>query len=250
MVQQKGMELASVGKPTTGMKIQGPNEWYNDKYESSSRSLAPNVFRPPKETDPTFKDYFNFVFGKGQYEATGSIDLTQAPNYNAAKTSDVPFEQGVIALVEDGASWPKIFSGIKTKVTAGNLTYPEGMDEKTAIAYAKDIWDEYNKVVKNAKADPKAYSTKIATDDNFRYGMPDPRLKYGTMTNFGVGVVDVLTNPNAKKLYDAYAKQVKDTRKLAQYKAYLANELTKAGFTPWKDEAARRDKLKGTKYGD
>ena len=79
--------------------------------------------------------------------------------------------------------------------------------------------------------------------------MPDPKLRYGVTTNLSAGTVDILTQADAAKAYAAYSQKVTDPAKLAAYKAALVKAADKKQWTPWKDEAQRRDKLKGTKYG-
>lgn len=243
---QNVMKQQGTPMPEVGGKIKGPSEWYNEDYATSSEVLLPSAFRAPKYGDPNFEPYFNFVFGKDATKSVMAANLKQAPNYSSAKTSTDNFDKGIIALVEAGLSWPAINAGIAKKVSAGQLAYPSGMKSTEALSYAKDIWTEYNKYGKMSPDQlADAYKKAIARDKDFEYGMPDKRLKYGSQTNFSAGTVDILTNPKAKEKYDAFVAKNPNTKDHMRYKAFLADQATKLGYSPWKDEAARRDSLKG-----
>jgi len=242
MPKSEIMPATPTRMPTASTKPRGPDEWYNEDYATTSAELLPSAFRAPKFGDKDFAKYFDFVFGKGSYAKVSPLSLDQAPNYTTAKSSGDPFEMGVVAMVEAGLPWPKILNNIKTEVNAGNLQYPTGLLSTEALDYAKDIWNEYNRY---GKPTEKAYLKAVEANKDFQYQMPDRRLKYGTMTNFDVGTVDILTNPRAAKLYSDFVKKTPNTRTQAQYKAWLASEFTRLGRTPWNDERDRRDSLKG-----
>jgi hypothetical protein len=228
--------------PASTTRPQGPNEWYNEDYLEQSEALLPGAFRAPKLGDPNFVKYFDFVFGKGAYSKVAPLTLSQAPNYSTAKSSQEPFDIFVVNAVQSGASWPQVLGYVKDAVNKKAISWPTEMLDTEALDYAKSIWNEYNRY---GKPNEKAYQEAIKQNKDFQYRMPDRRLKYGTMTNFDVGTVDILTNPRALSLFNSFAAKNPDSRNQAKYKAWLASEFTRLGRTPWTDERDRRDSLKG-----
>lgn len=251
MVEQRAFESgAPVGMPTVAGKPLKLGDPYDSESQSASESLYSSGFRPPKMDSPDFKAYYDFVFGRGSYDKVGGkIDLSMAPNYATAKSSGDPFEQFVVGQVEDGLSWPTISNYIKGAAKNKQITYPAGFLETEALDYAKDIWTEYNKYAKGKTADNDAITKAINANQNFKFGLPDPKLRYGVSTSIGEGSVDVLTNAGAAKAYAAYQKKTNDPKKLAAFKVYLVQEINKSGRTPWRDEVQRREALKGKKIG-
>jgi len=243
---------APVGMPTSAGKPAGPNEWYDEEYGASSQAVYPRGFRAPSYGQQGFDQYFDFVFGKGAYSKIAKpaeINLAQAPNYAAAKRSTADIDRGSVAAIESGATLPETITKFR-KQLALDANIAGALTEKEAVAYITDLWNEYNKYVKGAKpADlEEEVSKKVRTNKDFRYGMPDPRLRYGMTTNFGSGTVDVLQNAGAKAAYDKYAASVgNDPIQLQAYKQALVKAINNKRQTPWSDEAKRRDSLKGKK---
>jgi hypothetical protein len=239
-IEQRAFET---GKPVgfTG-KPKGPSEWYNENYAGASESLYPQGFRPPTVDAPDFKNYFDIVYGKGAYDTFTTKTLsTKAPTFRAASLSSNEFDKGIVALVKGGKSLTEI-----TDKVVKNPAAWAGRTMSDAVSYATKLFNEYNDA-QGALA--TAYQTQLDKNRDYKYRLPDPKLRYGTSTNLSAGTVDILSNAGAAKAYNAYATKVKDPAKLAQFKSYLVSEATKAKLTPWKDEARRRDALKGTKIG-
>lgn len=239
-----------VGMTTAAGKPKVLGDPYDPKSQAASESLYPQGFRPPKPDSDNFKLYYDFVFGKGAYDKVGGkIDLSMAPNYSTAKTSQDVFDQFIVNQVEAGLSWPTVSNYIKGAVKNKQIAYPAGLLDTEAIDYAKDVWTEYNKYAKGKTGDNSAITKAIDSNQNFKYGLPDPRLRYGLSTSYGEGSVDILTNPTAGKLYSQYQKTTTDPKKLAKFKMYLLSEANKRQLTPWKDEVNRREALRGKKIG-
>lgn len=238
----KALKAAAGPKVKGGVKPMGPEEWYDEDFADDSIAILPDAFRAPKYGDPTFPEYFDYVFGAGSYARVAPTTLSQAPNYATAKTSTDLFDKAVVESVESGLSWPQTFKRLDTIIKSGAIQVPEGFTTEETVTYVRSIWNEYNRY---GKANEKAYQEALKANKDFQYQMPDRRLKYGAATDFKVGTVDILTNPRAKSLYDAFVAKNTNTATQAKYKAWLASEFTRLGRTPWIDEAARRDSLKG-----
>ena len=239
-IEQRAFET---GKPVgfTG-KPKGPSEWYNENYAGASESLYPQGFRPPTVDSPDFKDYFDVVYGKGSYDKLGKINMTKfAPTYSKALQQKVgTFEYVVSNGIKDGLSPETVYDNILDLGITGTRS------DSDVRSYVYKIFDEFNTI--GTKLNDEAVK-QFNTNKNYKYRLPDPKLRYGTSTNLSAGTVDILSNAGAAKAYNAYAAKVKDPAKLAKFKSYLVSEATKAQLTPWKDEARRRDALKGTKIG-
>lgn len=249
-VQQKAFESgAPVGMPSVAGKPKGPNEWYNEDYANASASLYPKGFRPPTPDSPNFKQYFDFVYGKGSYDKLSSKALAQeAPLWSAATRSSSMLDKAIVqAITQKNASIGEITESL---LGATNAALLGGRTPQQAVDYAEKVFNDYN----NAKAKiVDVYGKEIAKNKDYKYGLPDPKLRYGTTTDLSKGTVDILTNPTAAKAYAAYTKTLQGDRmaaqKASQYLAALVAEANKRQITPWKDEAKRRDYLKGKKIG-
>ncbi len=243
-IEQRAFET---GKPVgfTG-KPKGPSEWYNENYAGASESLYPQGFRPPTVDAPDFKAYYDVVYGKGAYDKFGQQAFSKAlaksaPLYNSALKSTNPVDQIIVAALKQGKSLLALQEQFLSKEVPGTALTPQQM-----VDYAGKLYTEYGNA---QQAISDIYNKQISNNRDYKYRLPDPKLRYGTSTNFSAGTVDILSNAGAAKAYNAYAAKVKDPAKLAQFKSYLVSEATKAKLTPWKDEARRRDALKGTKIG-
>lgn len=243
---QKG---APLGMPTSTGKPKGPGEWYNEDYAAASASLYPAGFRPPAPDAPEFRQYFDVVLGKGAYDkfttkAQSQAFSTKAPTYNAARNSSNILDKSIVPyLGKQNVSLAQIVDGI--------LKNPQvwgGRTAQQAEAYATKLFNEYNDAMASLG---DIYAKEITKNKDYKYGLPDPKLRYGVATSLGAGTVDILTNPTAARLYASFQKDnPKATpQQLAQYKASLVSEANKRQLTPWRDEARRRDALKGKKIG-
>lgn len=239
---QKGAPVTSLG----GTKPKGPNEWYNESYASASQSLYPQGFRPPATDTTEFKGYFDFVYGKGSYDKVAlSTQKTKAPTYSKALTSPVgTFEYIIANGIKDGLSPETVITNLTSLDKNGKIRGVKTPEQVNSYVYK--IFDEFSS---SQSALANAYNEQINKNRDYKYGLPDPKLRYGASTNLSAGTVDVLSNPTAAKAFAQYSKSVTDPAKLSAYKNFLVTEVNKRQITPWKDEARRRDALKGTKFG-
>jgi len=263
-VQQKAFETgAPVGMPTAATRPKGPSEWYNETYQNSSAALYPKGFRPPNPDDPQFGTYYDFVFGKGSYQKEFDKAIaSEAPEYRVAALSVAPLDQTITKMIKQGYDLTKIQEYLRSPEAsqAGALRgYTDAAGQKNVIAAltadqaifrATEIFDSYQ----NAKvAVGDKLTTAAKNNKDYKFGLPDPKLRYGTKTDLSKGTVDVLTNPTAAKAYAAYVQSLGQDRmaaqKAASYLNALVAEVNKRQITPWKDEAKRRDSLKGKKIG-
>lgn len=235
-----------------GPKPKGPQEWYNDNYASGSEGLYPAGFRAPKFGDENFDSYYDYVFGKGSYSKltteTRDKNLSmKAPLFVQARknASNSSLDFNIVKGLELGNTAPQIINQLLGSPQRAQIL--GNLPERDAINYINRIAGQYYSAIGSEADIEKIVNARIAKDRDFRYRMPDPRLRYGLSTDLNRGVVDILSNPTAAKAYAAYAATEKDPTKLTQYKAKLVGEAANRGVTPWKDEARRRDALKGKK---
>lgn len=258
MIQQRAFETgAPIGMPASVGKPKGPNEWYNEDYATASQSLFPGGFRPPTPDSTDFSSYYDFVFGKGSYQKVFDKELKLvAPTYRTASLSNAKLDQFITTMINDGLDLNTIAQRIRDPRAQANLIgYGEKAGQKNilipftadqAIFRANEIYDDY--MTGKAKVSEKVLAA-ANSNKNYKYGLPDPKLRYGLTTNISAGQVDILTNPTAAKAYAAYQNTTTNPQQLAQYKQFLLSEANKRQLTPWKDEAKRRDYLKGKKIG-
>lgn len=252
MLQQREFAAgAPMGMPTSarprtgGQRPKGPSEWYSEDYAAASQSLFPQGFRPPSIDDDNFVQYFDVVYGKGSYNkfksrAESKAFATKAPTYNAARKSTNPLDQAIVPyLGKSNVSLASIVDGILK-----NPQFWGGRTAQQAEAYATKLFNEYNDAIASLQ---DVYAKEIAKNKDYKFGLPDPKLRYGATTNLSAGTVDILTNPTAAKAYASFQQREKDPAKLSQYKNFLVSEANKRQLTPWRDEAKRRDFLKGKK---
>lgn len=263
-VQQKAFESgAPVGMPSVAGKPMGPNEWYNEDYQTASQSLYSKGFKPPTPDSADFATYYDIVFGKGAYQKVFDKELrTESPTYRTASLSAAQLDKDVVKMINQGYSMEKISEYLRSQGAkdAGSLMgYTDAGGQKNiisslspdqAIFRATEIYSDY--LEGKDKINDKLIAAAKANKD-YKFGMPDPKLRYGMTTDLKKGTVDVLTNPTAAKAYAAYVDSLKGDRMAAQkassYLMALVNEVNKRQITPWKDEAKRRDYLKGKKIG-
>ena len=232
------------------IKPMGPNEWYNEDYQSASSSIAPGAFKPPTADDPNFSSYYDLIYGQGSYTKTKEKALNEvAPFYSSAKRSQNLLDQGLVSYIGQGHSLADVKGFLKTTASKnpkvlGTFTIDE------ALSYADKLFSDYTTAI--AKLG-NYYTTEASKNKNFKYGLPDPKLKYGATTSFGTGTVDFRLSPTLKAAYDKnIAKYANDPNKAAieqQLISGLIAQANKVGITPWKEEAKRRDSLKGKKLG-
>jgi hypothetical protein len=244
---------AAITKPM-GMKAPVVlGDLYDEESQAASQALYPKGFRPPTLDDPQFPKYYDFVFGKGAYSKVferGTLGATTAPNYATAKNSTDAFDQGIIKGVESGATYPQMVLKFEQAYKA-DKTIIGALTKDEALKYMKDIWTEYNK----GKGNTDELLTKsINSNQNFKFGLPDPKMRYGLNTDYSKGTVDILTNPTVAKAYQKFVSGLEPgdpsaSQKTAGFLARAVQAANKAGRTPYLDEARRREALRGKKIG-
>ena len=228
------------------IKPMGPNEWFNEDYQSASSSIAPGAFRPPTTDDPSFSSYYDLIYGQGAYTKTKDKALKEiAPYIYAARTSANPLDKQLVTLISQGKTIADIKGYLNQNPTvAGNLQLTD------AMSYAEKLYSDYTNA--NSKIGDY-FNTEASKNKNFKYGLPDPKLQYGASTNLGTKTIDFRLSPTLKAAYDKnIAKYANDPNKAAIEKQLISGliaQANKVGITPWKEEAKRRDSLKGKKLG-
>jgi hypothetical protein len=258
------MAPMSTGKVTaTGLKPQGPKEWYNDNYGAASDSVKQKKGLPgwtlPEFNSPEIEPYFDYSYGKGSYKkAKDKVSFAIAPNLYKSSKSNL-YDKTIYNLVSSGRlSLPQILNKIVLDADAGvealdnfPVTNADGDVVQAASAYATTLFDEYAKL-------QSGFAQKLIEINpqfqDYRYNIPSSKTKYGITTNFKLGTIDVLNNDKALSKYNERKAQLNKDKKLtpvqidaalAKYKTFLAKDVNKAGRTPAKDEQQRRDRLAG-----
>lgn len=252
------MGMPTSARPRTGgQRPKGPSEWYSEDYAAASQSLFPQGFRPPAADDANFKTYYDIMYGKGSYQKAYDTNLKKvAPKYRLASISAAQLDKDVVKMINQGYDIGRISQYLKSPQAAqqnslqayadigGQKNILTKLTPDQAIFRATEIYDDYI----NGKTEvEQKLLTSAQKNRDYKYGLPDPRLRYGTTTNLSAGTVDILTNPTAAKAYASFQQREKDPAKLSQYKNFLVTEANKRQLTPWRDEAKRRDFLKGKK---
>lgn len=252
---QKSVQAKS---PGANLKPKDYDDAFDDQLDAASRQLFPNVFRPPAVDDPQIDDYIEFLYpGQGQKIKDRAYKFS-APTLFAARKSSVPYEKILADLVDAGTPLAKIQELIQTDYTNQNpdlVAFPalgeSGDYGKAAIKAAEKLFGEYNAVQEKIITEREAFLKK---DQNYKYGIPDPKLKYGATTNLKKGVVGIDTIPSVKPFVEKEMTKFSTARQAnptgiapSSYMNPLENVLdmvNKKGLTPNKDEQQRRFNIK------
>jgi hypothetical protein len=249
----------------TGLKPEGPREWYNDDFGAASDSFKQEKGLPgwklPEFNSPEIESYFDYSYGKGSYKnAKNKVSIALAPDLYKSSTSKL-YDRTIHDLIVSGKySLPEILQEIVIDDDAGgtsldNFPVTDGSGDvvKAASAYATRLFNQ------NAKLQSEFADQLVKTNSRFqdyRYNIPSSKTKYGVANNFKLGTIDVLNNYWAFGKYnEEKAKLSKDKKltpaqvdaSLAKYKTRLVTAVNKAGKTPAKDEQQRRNNLAGKK---
>ncbi len=227
---------------------------FDEELGALSRSIYPGTFRPPTLEDPEIDDYIIGVFGEQRFN---NAIKNVAPNYFAAEQTwrnqndpeQFTFSEFVVNEIRNGTPLAEAKQLARTAGVKFNLK---------ADTAEKEVENLY----KESVALPDARKNIIGSDKYFKAGLPDPKLKYGTKTNYKLGTIDARTIPNAPKYFED--RQQEELAKLQKtygpagpqssaaagivgVDTIIENELKNipAGRTPFFDEVKRRENLKG-----
>jgi hypothetical protein len=238
-VASEGM-VSAMSAPQIG-KVQGPNEWYNDKLGVLSSKVVPYQYRPPKVTDAGFNQYYDLVLGAGSYaNAFDSVlaqtsDLaTKAPILAGAQTTGDLFAKSVLGSIKKGLSEQQVLQLVKQSPISSKVY----KNADAQLAAVKKMYAEYNQnIVKPLQAVLKSTANE---DMDFKYGIPSDKLKWGVTTDLKNGTVAYTQSEVYKQLQNAYPKASK-----AKLDTAFAQWVTQKSWSPWREETQRRDQLKG-----
>ncbi|NBW08716.1 MAG: hypothetical protein EBR82_11900 [Caulobacteraceae bacterium] len=235
-------------------RTQDIEDAFDAELAAASAVLFPMTFKPPKVSDTNFDAYANLVLGKP------AIDFAikkAAPNYIAALSSPNSYIKDITTAAQKQISLDAVIAEIRKDALTDESLFG-GLNEADVIASAKNIYDEYQKSLQ-VKED------LINSNKYYKAGLPDPKLKYGTKTDFTQGIIDYKTNPGVLKVLGS--SKVRQAKQLSQVApaGYMAgaakefgemkgqyaniekdifNQFIKTGATPFKDEVKIRQFLK------
>jgi len=235
--------------PGSNLKPTDVDDAFDLQLDAASRAMFPGAFRPPTSLDEGFIDYFNFVYpGKSEALKVKAFDTT-APNYSLAKRNGSQLEKYIVDAIDKNVSlgtfqdvlldpnFEKLNPGILGKL---------GNDE--AVQLASKYLTEYNNANENFL---KTTETFLNKDQNYKYGLPDPKLTYGYSTNLKKGTIGVDTIPGVKDYFTkANASFRDDPNRAGASQAggiaidAIVKKVAGKGLTPNKDEQQRRFNLK------
>lgn len=227
---------------------------FDEELGALSRSIYPGTFRPPTLDDPQIDDYILSIYGQDRFN--NSIKAV-APNYFTAEQGwsqqndpeQFTFSQFVVNEIKNGTP----LSEAKALARTAGIKF--GLKSDTAEKEAESLYTEAGKL-------PDARKNIIGSDKYYKAGLPDPKLKYGTRTDYKLGTIDARTIPNATKyIEDAQKKEMDKLQKtygpagpqssaaagIVGVDTILEKELRQlpSGRTPFFDEVKRRENLKG-----
>jgi hypothetical protein len=242
---QKSVQAKS---PGANLKPRDYDDAFDDQLDAASRQMFPNVFRPPAVDDPQIDDYIEFLYpGQGQKIKERAYKFS-APTFLAAKTSTVPIEQMFTEAIEKGQSLGTLQTILASDA---GLDVLGTLPLEDAQALAKKLFAEYGAAQEKLVTEREAFLKK---DQNYKYGIPDPKLKYGATTNLKKGVVGIDTIPSVKPFVEKEMTKFSTARQAnptgiapSSYMNPLENVLdmvNKKGLTPNKDEQQRRFNIK------
>lgn len=240
----KGLPMTSIGGQRP-VKLGDP---YDDESQAASRALYPKGFAPPTPDDTSFKSYFDVVFGKGAADKVSKdATIRLAPTFSKAVVQPVgTFEYVVSNGLKDGLSPEVVYENVL------NLGIDlVGRSDADVRSYVYKLFGEYNDLQTKLN---DAYTDRLSKNKDYKFGLPDPKLRYGSNTDLSRGVVSVLTNPSVAKAYDKFVSGLsKDdpvaSQKIAGFLNRAVQAANKAMRTPYRDEVQRREALKGKKIG-
>lgn len=253
---------------------------FDEELGSISASVYPNVFRPPSIDDPRIDDYITGVFGPDKLlQFQTKAYNTEAPKYIKVANSITEDEANdlskitsldkyVVRQIANGVPYADLVNDIfgNRSDLIGDLT--EGRVADVVTTY-------YNEYTKAQEAIPKYKLDFLKADKYYKAGLPDPKLRYGISENLAQGVIDFGTHPSVKRIVEQAPPEVKPKLALTgergpspiaaraagvqpgtpgreainapmeEFKTTVFNSLLKTGATPFKDEAERRQYLKG-----
>lgn len=272
MLQALARQKAA-GKTPTGLKsIAKPKDIqdiFDEQLAGASQAQFPNTWRPPAITDPQINDYIAGVHGAGvinQINATAY--KTKAPSFfkvqnSLAKTNPENYNlsQLVAAYILNGVPESEVMQRLITPPVdqSGKAIGKAPLDvlgvlDADAQKAVTLLYNEYN-AAENAKS-TLTDSWLKSNDPYYKASLPHPKLKYGQRTNLSKGIIGVetLPSPSVKQFIDTETQKVSQMRQTtpgvapSSYMdptAFVAEVVTKKGQTPFKDEAIRRQALKG-----
>lgn len=241
-------------KSRPGVTPQKLEDAFDEELGALSRSIYPGTFRPPSLEDPEIDDYILGIYGEQRFN---NAIKKVAPNYFLAeqtwKNQNDPeqftFSEFVVNEIRNGTPLAE------AKQLAKTAGAKFGLKSDTAETEVENLYKE-------AAALPDARKNIIGSDKYYKAGLPDPKLKYGSRTDYKLGTIDARTIPNATKYFDN--RQQEEMAKLQKtygpagpqssaaagivgVDTIIQNELKNipAGRTPLFDEVKRRENLKG-----
>ena len=234
------------GAPSTQKPAKGANSWYDLQVASAAQAYKSGQGMPgytvPEFGTTEFQQFYDYTKGAGAFKKLESkIYATYAPTYKAALTSANALDKAVTPYISKGVSPQDIVAALMKSPATYGLT-----SRSEADSYVTKLFGEYN------AATTKANEYIGSIDQNYKFAMPDPKFIYGASTNFKAGTIDVLNNKRALDAYKAKEKQFKDSKKysaaaianaMVKFKANLAADVNKRGYTPYRDETQLRDSL-------
>jgi hypothetical protein len=241
---QKSVQAKS---PGANLKPRDYDDAFDEQLDAASRQMFPGVFRPPALDDPQIDDYIEFLYPGQSQKIKDRAYKFSAPTFLAAKTSTVPIEKMFTEAIERGQSLGTLQTILASDA---GLEVLGTLPLEDAQSLAKKLFAEYGAAQEKLVTEREAFLKK---DQNYKYGLPDPKLKYGTTTNFKQGVVGVDTIPGVKPFVEkemtkfSTARQANPAIAPAGYMNPAANVLdmvNKKGLTPNKDEQQRRFNIK------
>ena len=260
MLQALARQKAATKTPTGLKSIAKPKDIqdiFDDQLAGAAQAQYPNVWRPQSLTGADLDAYASFIYGPKYATIKSGIIRTAAPNYFAATKSKNPYEQKIVKAIQMGYSPTEIRAGIvqdfeddDADLLAFPVTGVSGDVLSVAADYADKLFTEYN-----TKVEPAIKDYLTSSDKTFKANLPHPNLKYGQRTNLSKGIIGVDTiNDSVKGFIDTEMQRVGQMRQTTpgvapssfmDPTAYVADVVTKKKQTPFKDEAIRRQSLKG-----
>ena len=242
---QKSVQAKS---PSANLKPTDYNDAFDLALDAQSRELFPGVFRPPALDDPKIDDYIEFLSpGKSKVLNDRAYKFS-APTFLAAKTSTVPIEKLFAEAIAAGQTAAGLKSMLLTPEGAQSLGSFPLADANTL---ADKLFSEYGAAQEKLVLEREKF---LNTNQNYKYGLPDPKLQYGTTTDFKKGIVGIDTIPGVKPFVEnemtkfSAARQANPTGITpSSYMNPIENVLSMVknkGLTPNKDEQQRRFDLK------
>jgi len=250
-----------------GAKPQDIQDAFDQQLFDLSYSLYPSTFKVPRAGDPLFLDYANLVLTPAKVaQVEQKAIATNAPNFNAA-LKGTGYEAILARLVQSGASPTQIKNVIVTDFNNSNpalLAFPVTSATGDALTAASSLADTLFKEF--ADLDIKKVETlqkELDKNKNYKFGLPEPTLKYGPKTDLKLGIIDFKTHPSVTKLlqkqtgmkkeelmqtYGEAGPQSSAAAGIAvptpQEEQNLLDRLVGSKATPFVDEIKRREFLK------